>query len=113
MYGMGPGRLASQIYIETGRPVTKEQGMDYMNRYFESYPSVKNFLDKVGKEAVRKGWSVTPAGRKRWYKQPDKTDPEYNKRIGQIEREAKNHPIQGTNADAIKYALVYISDRLK
>lgn len=113
MYGMGPSRLANQLTMETGSTVTKEQGADYINKYFSSYPSVKSFLDRVSKEAVRNGWSMTPAGRKRWYKKPEVGDPEYDKRLGQIEREAKNHPIQGTNADAIKYALVFISERLK
>ena len=60
-----------------------------------------------------KAGDSTPAGRKRWYSKPDATDPDYKKKIGQIQREAKNHPIQGTNADVIKYALVFISDRMK
>ena len=113
MYGMGPSRLANQLTMETGTKVTREQGSEYINKYFSSYPSVKSFLERSSKDAVRNGWSATPAGRKRWYKKPEVGDPEYDKRIGQIEREAKNHPIQGTNADAIKYALVYISERLK
>jgi len=113
MYGMGPSRLANQLTMETGTKVTKEQGSEYINKYFSSYPSVKSFLERSSKDAVRNGWSATPAGRKRWYKKPEAGDLEYDKRIGQIEREAKNHPIQGTNADAIKYALVYISERLR
>ena len=113
MYGMGPSRLANQLTMETGTKVTREQGSEYINKYFSSYPSLKSFLERSSKDAVRNGWSATPAGRKRWYKKPEVGDPEYDKRIGQIEREAKNHPIQGTNADAIKYALVYISERLK
>ena len=55
----------------------------------------------------------TPAGRKRWYTRPDKSDPDYRRKISKIQREAKNHPIQGTNADALKYALVFISERMK
>jgi DNA polymerase-1 len=99
--------------MEMGRTVTKEEGSDYINKYFASYPSVKSFLERTSKQAVRNGWSITPAGRKRWYKKPEAGDPEFDKRIGQIEREAKNHPIQGTNADAVKYALVFISERLR
>lgn len=113
MYGMGPSGLAKRLEMEIGTPVSKEEGADYMNRYFSSYPSVRTFLDKMGKDAVRNGWSATPAGRKRWYHKPDPSDPEFKKLNGQIEREAKNHPIQGTNADAVKFALVYISERLK
>jgi DNA polymerase-1 len=67
----------------------------------------------MAKDAVRNGWSSTPAGRKRWYTMPMPSDPDYKKKIGSIERQAKNHPIQGTNADAIKYALVFLQEKLK
>jgi DNA polymerase I-like protein with 3'-5' exonuclease and polymerase domains len=107
MYGMGPSRLAAQINV------TPEQGKEYMEKYFASYPSVRDFLSRVADDAVRKGYSATPGGRKRWYKMPDKTNPEYKKEIGSIQRQAKNHPIQGTNADAMKYALVNLYERIK
>lgn len=107
MYGRGPTSLAKQLGI------SPELGKEYLNKYFKSYPGVKVYLEKVAKEAVKKGWSTTPAGRKRWYITPDKTDPEYTRKIGHIERQAKNHPIQGTNADAIKYALVFLTDKIK
>lgn len=113
MYGMGPMGLAKRLEQETGKPVSKEEGADYMNKYFASYPNVRTFLDKTANEAVARGWSMTPAGRKRWYNKPEPNDPDYKKRVGQIQREAKNHPIQGTNADVIKYALVFISERMK
>lgn len=107
MYGMGPSRLAAQI------DVSKEEAATMMEKYFASYPSVRDFLNGMAKGAVRNGWSSTPAGRKRWYKKPDATDPDYKKKVGSIERQAKNHPIQGTNADAVKYALVFLHDRFK
>lgn len=113
MYGMGPMGLAKRLEQETGKPVSKEEGADYMNKYFASYPNVRTFLDKMSKQAVEQGYSTTPAGRKRWYKLPDTDDPDYKKKIAQIQREAKNHPIQGTNADVTKYALVFLQDRLK
>jgi len=107
MYGRGPISLARQLGI------SPEKGKEYLEKYFKSYPGVRDYLDRVAKEAVKRGWSTTPAGRKRWYVKPDKTDPEYSKKIGEIERQAKNHPIQGTNADAIKYALVFLSEKIK
>ena len=107
MYGMGSVGLARQI------DVSREKGREYIELYFKSYPKVRSFLEKMAKDAVRNGWSSTPGGRKRWYRKPDRTDPEYTKLISNIERQAKNHPIQGTNADAIKYALVYVYERLK
>lgn len=107
MYGMGPQSLARQI------GVTPEQGKEYLEKYFASYPSVRKFLEGVAAQAVKRGWSMTPAGRKRWYTIPETSDPDYKKKIGQIQREAKNHPIQGTNADVTKYALVFLHERLK
>ena len=106
MYGMGPQGLARQI------DVSVDEAEKYMDKYFSNYPSVKKFLDKMAKGAVRNGCSKTKGGRKRWYKKPDPEDPDYRRKISRIEREAKNHPIQGTSADAIKYALVFIQDRL-
>ena len=107
MYGRGPTSLAKQLGI------SPELGKEYLEKYFRSYPGVKMYLEKVAKEAVKKGWSTTPAGRKRWYISPDRTDPEYTRKIGHIERQAKNHPIQGTNADAVKYALVFLTEKKK
>ncbi len=113
MYGMGAMGLSGRIAAETGTPITKEQGEEYISKYFASYPSVKTFLDRIAKRAVQLGYSETPAGRKRWYHKVEKDDPDYRKKVSSIEREAKNHPIQGTNADAVKYALVYLQERMK
>jgi DNA polymerase-1 len=107
MYGRGSNSLAKQI------GVSQERGKEYLDKYYRLYPGVRTYLDKVAKEAVKNGWSTTPAGRKRWYIKPEKDDPEYQKKIGHIERQAKNHPIQGTNADAIKYALVFMQEDIK
>lgn len=107
MYGRGPTSLARQLGI------SPEKGREYLEKYFKSYPGVQKYLDRVSKEAVKKGWSTTPAGRKRWYVQPDPTDPDHTRKIAHIQRQAKNHPIQGTNADAIKYALVFLTEKIK
>lgn len=113
MYGMGPVGLAARLENETGKPVSREQGEDYMNRYFASYPSVKSYLERTAKKAVKDGYSTTPLGRKRWYERPVKDDPDFRKKVSRIEREAKNHPIQGTNADAVKYALIFLNERFR
>jgi len=113
MYGMGAVGLSSQVYMWTGADISVEEGEDLIKRFFASYPRVKTFLDNSAKNAVRHGWSTTPAGRKRWYRIPEKTDPDFRRKLSAIEREAKNHPIQGTNADSIKYALVFVYERIK
>jgi len=106
MYGMSAAGLASQI------GVSKDKGEEYMELYFKSYPSVRDFLNKLADDAVKKGWSTTPLGRKRWYKRPSPSDPDYRRKMGSIQRQAKNHPIQGTNADAIKFAFVFLQERI-
>jgi len=102
MYGMSYRGLATQI------GVTPEKGEEYMELYFKSYPSVREFLNRLSETAVKNGWSRTPMGRKRWYKRPAPSDPDYRRRMASIRRQAKNHPIQGTNADAIKFAFVFL-----
>ncbi len=102
MYGMSSRGLAGQL------GVSPEKGEEYMELYFKSYPSVREFLDGLSDNAVKNGWSQTPMGRKRWYKKLSPSDPDYRRKIGSIRRQAKNHPIQGTNADAIKFAFVFI-----
>jgi DNA polymerase-1 len=84
-----------------------------MELYFRSYPRVRAFLDHLADNAIKRGWSTTPLGRKRWYKRPSPSDPDYRRRMGSIQRQAKNHPIQGTNADAIKFAFVFLQKRLE
>lgn len=113
MYGMGPVGLTSQVYMWTGNDITVEEGEDLIKKFFASYPSVEKWLDNTARSAIRRGWSTTPAGRKRWYEIPDRSDPDYRRKMGAIQREAKNHPIQGTNADAIKYALIFVDDYIQ
>ncbi|MGZ4839731.1 MAG: DNA polymerase, partial [Terriglobales bacterium] len=71
-----------------------------------------------GKDAVRTGYSMTTIGRKRFYTLPDESlrrnDPdEYRRQIGSIERQGKNSPIQGGNADMTKLALINLRTALK
>jgi len=41
------------------------------------------------------------------------SDPTFKRVKGSVERAAKNHPIQGSNADTVKQAMIYVNDRLK
>ena len=106
-YGMGLGLLASKIGTD------KETAKKYMDKYYETFKNVKKWLDNAGKFALKNGYSETPIGRKRWYTHPDPSDPNYERLLGSIERQGKNHPIQGANADATKYSLVFLHERLK
>ncbi|MFH1895894.1 MAG: DNA polymerase [bacterium] len=107
MYGRGAHSLARQL------EVSPQEAEKLLNAYFSRYRKVKAWLDKVGKQAAKQGVSHTIGGRKRWYRLPDQSDPNYLREIGKIEREGKNTPIQGTSADITKYAMVYVFRRLR
>jgi len=107
MYGRGASSLAAQIGCSV------EEGKTLLDSYFASYKGVKMWLDKVAKDAVSRGYSVTLGGRKRWYNIPDLSDPMYEKLVANIGRQGKNTPIQGTSADITKYALVFIHKKIK
>ena len=107
MYGRGAASLAAQIGCSV------EEGKKLLAAYFASYQGVKQWLDRVGRDAVSKGYSITLGGRKRWYNTPDAADPMYERLISNIERQGKNTPIQGTSADITKYALVFLHKKLK
>ena len=81
-------------------------------QYFEAYPGIERWLEKVANDAVALGYSLTPMGRKRYFRIPDETTPDYKRKIGSIQRQGKNTPIQGANADMTKLALVYIQQQL-
>ncbi len=107
MYGRGANSLATQLGI------SPDEAKLLLNKYFQTYGKVKRWLDKVGREAVRQGYSTTLGGRKRWYQRPDPADPSYERQLSHFERQGKNTPIQGSSADMIKYALVYIYDKIR
>ena len=82
----------------------------YIKKFFESYPKVRNFLDETIKKCEETGYVETLFWRKRYIKWI--TD--RNKMIKSgAEREAINMPIQWTNADIMKIAMLRIGDFLK
>jgi len=107
MYGRGAGSLGAQI------GVGPEEAKKLLDLYFKKFSKVKVWLDMAAKTAVSRGYSSTLGGRKRYYQLPDPGDPNYQKLISDIERKGKNTPIQGSGADMVKYALVFIRDRFK
>ena len=107
MYGRGARSLAAQLKIS---PKEAEKLLD---KYFKQYRGVKRWLDKMAKDAVRNGYSRTMLGRRRIHLKPEPGDPGEERIISGIERKGKNTPIQGTSADMIKYALVFLWRRLR
>ena len=107
VYGLSKYGLARQLKIP------EKKADDMIRTYFERYSGIKRLLDEAGKNAVRKRYSVTVSGRKRFYNLPEYGHPDFKKIKRSIEREGKNAIIQGANADTIKESMIYVVDRLE
>lgn len=104
IYGMSAYGLAQQLNSD---PKTAQ---DYIDDYFKKYIGVKNYIQKILKEARDKGYVTTLLSRRRYL-------PEMNSQASAIrqasERMAINTPIQGTAADIIKLAMIRIQNRIE
>ena len=104
VYGISDFGLATNIGI--GRKKAKE----YIEKYFEKYPKIKEYMDNAVEYCKEKGYVETLWGRRRYV--PEIKSNNYNVRqFG--ERVAMNAPIQGTAADIIKIAMVNIENELE
>jgi DNA polymerase-1 len=109
-YGMGPKKLSETIEV----PLKDAKAL--ITQYFEAFPSIKGFLDKLGKFGVENGYIRTfkPFKRRRWFDNwYPKMYSEKGAEFGSIERASKNSPIQGSSADMTKYALILIYKHIK
>lgn len=104
IYGISAFSLGDDLHI------SQKEAKEYIDRYFEQYPKVKEFLDRCVEEARERGWGITLFGRRRLIEEIQSSN--FSKRsFG--ERVAKNMPIQGTAADIIKIAMVRVYQRLR
>ncbi|SFK48437.1 DNA polymerase I [Lachnospiraceae bacterium KH1T2] len=100
----------SAFGLSQGLSVSKSEANEYIEKYFETYPGVKKFLDDLVERAKDKGYAETFFSRKR--PMPELRSSNFMQRsFG--ERVAMNAPIQGTAADVIKIAMINVSKRLK
>ena len=97
IYGMSAFGLARQLGIERGA------AQAYVDLYFERYPGVREFMERIRIEAHERGFVETVFGRRLYL-------PEINARNGQrraaAERTAINAPMQGSASDIIKRAML-------
>lgn len=103
IYGISVFGLAERLNIP------RSEAKQLIDGYFETYPQVKEYMDKSIEMAREKGYVETLFGRKRYL-------PDINSRNatvrGYAERNAINAPIQGSAADIIKVAMNNIFDHL-
>ena len=104
VYGISSFGLSQDLSISVS------EAKEYMEKYFETYPGVRAYQNKVIQDAKNKGYSTTMFGRRRPI--PELKSANFNLRqFG--ERVAMNAPIQGTAADIMKIAMINVFFRLK
>lgn len=104
IYGISDYGLSQSLGI------TRKEAGQFIERYLESYPNVKDYMEEVVKEAKQKGYVSTLLQRRRYI--PEITARNFNIRSF-AERTAMNTPIQGSAADIIKKAMIDMAARLK
>ncbi|WKZ92341.1 DNA polymerase I [Chimaeribacter arupi] len=99
IYGMSAFGLSRQLNIP------RNEAQRYMDKYFERYPGVLDYMDRTRKLAAEKGYVTTLDGRRLYL--PDINSKNAMRRKA-AERAAINAPMQGTAADIIKRAMIEV-----
>ncbi len=103
LYGMSPHGLSAA----TG--MTHQQAVTFIDKYFEIRKPLLGYLDNLKEKARKDGYVETLFGRRR--PMPDITSSNFMVRAG-AERAAMNMPIQGTEADLMKMAMIAVDEKL-
>lgn len=104
VYGISSFGLGQDLNI------SRKEAEGYIKKYFETYPKVKIFLEKLVEEGKQNGYVTSLFHRRRPV--PELSSSNFMQRsFG--ERIAMNSPIQGTAADIIKIAMIRVNERLK
>lgn len=104
VYGISDYGLSQNLGI------TRKEAADFIERYFESFPGVKDYMTDIVADAKKVGYVTTLLNRRRYL--PDLNSRNFNVR-GFAERTAMNTPIQGSAADIIKLAMIQMNQALK
>lgn len=106
IYGMGAFRLSRDSEL------TLAEAEDFIKVYFQRFPGINRYLEQTKRMAHEQGYVETLLGRRRYF-------PVFKVRggvnrdvIARAEREAINHPIQGSAADIIKIAMIRLHQAL-
>ena len=104
IYGITVFGLAERLDI------SRDEAKQLIDGFFETFPKVKDYMERAKQEARQRGYVETLFGRRRYL--PDINSQNATVR-GFAERNAINAPIQGTAADIIKVAMIRIFNRFK
>ena len=108
IYGMSSFRLARESGLTAGEAET------FVKKYFAQFPGVERYLENTRLKARTDGYVETLFGRRRYFPIFRTAMSAANRQaVMRAEREAVNHPIQGTAADIIKIAMIRLHEQLR
>ncbi len=97
-YGMSAYGLAQWAKI------SRHEANEFIKSYFESFPGVKAYMERIVKEAEDKGYVESILGRRRYFT---------GRLDSRMKREAINMPIQASAADLMKLAMIRVYERIE
>ncbi len=100
-FGLSYGMTGYGLAQRTG--LSRSEAERFIKNYFERYPGVQAYMERVVQEADEKGYLETLLGRRRYF-------PELS---SHAKREAINFPVQGTAADIMKLAMLRVYEKIK
>jgi DNA polymerase I len=106
LYGMGVNALRQNL----GEGITREEAQSFLNAYFNTFTRLAEYLEETKSSARQLGYTETLFGRRRHFPGITSTVPFIR---AQAERMAINAPIQGSQSDIIRMAMVLIDDYIK
>lgn len=104
IYGISAWGLAERLHI------SRKEGKELIDGYFELYPGVKKYMEESVEKARKKEYVETIMGRRRYLRDINSRNAVVR---GMAERNAINAPIQGSAADIIKMAMICINKRIR
>ena len=99
LYGMGVNALRANL----GASVSRDEAAEFLSEYFKNFSGLARYIERTKAEAARTGYTETLYGRRRYFPGLKSTLPGLR---AQAERMAVNAPMQGTQSDIIKLAMV-------
>lgn len=97
LYGMGVNALQANLKVERG------EAAEFLSEYFKKFAGLAVWIERVKQDAARLGYTETLFGRRRYFSGFKSALPNLR---SQAERMAVNAPVQGTQADIIKLAMI-------
>jgi DNA polymerase I len=123
VYGMGAAKFGRETGVKTS------EAKIFIDKFYDRYPGIFDYLERVKREAIALGYVETVCGRRRYFKfesgrlrglkgsDPNSIDLNSLGNLGQLDagylRAAANAPIQGSSADIIKLAMIAIDKLLE